>query len=120
MSAIPDILKKIIDRKRVEITERSQHTPLEMLLQRAGDATAVRGFSNALLTKAASDQAAVIAEIKKASPSKGVLREDFDPAAIARSYEAGGATCLSVLTDCLLYTSPSPRDKRQSRMPSSA
>lgn len=99
MSAIPDILKKIIDRKRVEITERSQHTPLEMLLQRAGDATAVRGFSNALLTKAASDQAAVIAEIKKASPSKGVLREDFDPAAIARSYEAGGATCLSVLTD---------------------
>ena len=99
MSAIPDILKKIIDRKRVEITERSQHTPLDMLLERASDATAVRGFSNALLTKAASDQAAVIAEIKKASPSKGVLREDFDPAAIARSYEAGGATCLSVLTD---------------------
>jgi len=99
MNAIPDILQKIIDRKQVEITERSQHTPLELLLERAADATTVRGFSNALLTTAASGQAAVIAEIKKASPSKGVLREDFHPAAIAKSYEIGGATCLSVLTD---------------------
>lgn len=99
MPQTPDILKKIIARKREEIAERSQHTTLADLRIRAEQADAPRGFVNAIRSQIANGKAAVIAEIKKASPSKGVLRDPFHPADCARSYAAGGATCLSVLTD---------------------
>jgi indole-3-glycerol phosphate synthase len=94
-----DILQRILDRKAVEIAERSARVPLDALRARLADAPQTRGFVAAIEAKRAAGQPAVIAEVKKASPSKGVIREHFDPAAIARSYEAGGAACLSVLTD---------------------
>ncbi|MCL5042957.1 MAG: indole-3-glycerol phosphate synthase TrpC [Gammaproteobacteria bacterium] len=97
--SVPTILQNIIARKHEEVAERSQHTPLAELERLASTADAPRGFSRALMERAARREPAVIAEIKKASPSKGVLREDFDPAAIALSYQQGGAACLSVLTD---------------------
>lgn len=100
MSAdVPDILKRIIKRKHEEIEERSALVSIEELVDKAAGADAVRSFCSAIDAKIAANQAAVIAEVKKASPSKGVLRNPFDPADIARSYEAGGAACLSVLTD---------------------
>lgn len=99
MSDTPDILKKILARKLEEIRERSERESLRALAQRCQGADTPRGFVNALHTKIQAGEAGVIAEIKKASPSKGVLREDFDPAAIAKSYEQGGAACLSILTD---------------------
>jgi indole-3-glycerol phosphate synthase len=99
MSRTPDILQKIIARKREEIAERSRQLSLAEMRERAGTADACRGFVTAIQGKIAAGQAAVIAEIKKASPSKGVIREDFHPAEIAASYEKGGAACLSVLTD---------------------
>lgn len=98
----PTILKKIVHRKYEEILERKAHTPLsnlEIAVIAANAHNPVRGFANALKHKVAIGQSGVIAEIKKASPSKGVLREHFVPADIARSYEKGGAACLSVLTD---------------------
>jgi indole-3-glycerol phosphate synthase len=94
----PTILRKIVDRKWDEIAENSRRAPLGELEQRARQQSPLRGFEQALRA-AASGAGAVIAEAKKASPSKGVIREHFDPADIARSYEAGGACCLSVLTD---------------------
>ena len=95
----PDILKKIIARKREEISERSPDVPLSQLEQQLGQASPPRGFTTALRQRIAQNQPGVIAEIKKASPSKGVLRADFRPADIARSYARHGASCLSVLTD---------------------
>jgi len=94
-----DILKKILARNAEEIRERSARVSLRELSARVEDASPVRGFVAALETKIAAGQAGVIAEVKKASPSKGVMRADFHPAEIARSYAAGGAACLSVLTD---------------------
>jgi indole-3-glycerol phosphate synthase len=99
MTDTPDILKRILARKLQEVDERNRKTSLQELEQRVGDADAPRGFVNRLDKKLDSGRAAVIAEIKKASPSRGVLRQDFKPAEIARSYERGGAACLSVLTD---------------------
>jgi indole-3-glycerol phosphate synthase len=95
----PDILKKILARKSDEIFERCQVTNLRAMKEQAEQASPVRGFVDSMRGKLEAGQSAVIAEIKKASPSKGVLREDFDPAAIAASYQQGGAACLSVLTD---------------------
>jgi len=95
----PDILKKILARKREEIAEREAATPLAELGRLAEQADPPRGFVRAMEAKIAQGRPAVIAEIKKASPSRGVLREDFRPAAIAQSYAQGGAACLSVLTD---------------------
>ena len=93
------ILDTILARKRKEVAARRERTSLFELKARAASAPPLRGFADAVAAKIAAGQAAVIAEVKKASPSKGVIRADFDPAAIARSYAAGGAACLSVLTD---------------------
>jgi indole-3-glycerol phosphate synthase len=95
----PTILKTIVARKVQEVAERSQQVSLSDLHKKAAQADTPRGFTQALLNKSAKGIPAVIAEIKKASPSKGVLREDFIPAEIAQRYEACGAACLSVLTD---------------------
>jgi len=99
MSNTPDILKKILKRKVEEITERSQKLSLSEQAKLAEQALPVRGFIQAIEHKIAAGLAGVIAEIKKASPSKGVLREEFKPAEIAKSYANHGAACLSVLTD---------------------
>jgi indole-3-glycerol phosphate synthase len=99
MTDTPDILKRIMRRKAEEVTERAAALPLRELAARLEGAPPTRGFAAALAAQVGSGRPAVIAEIKKASPSKGLLRADFHPAEIARSYEAGGATCLSVLTD---------------------
>jgi indole-3-glycerol phosphate synthase len=93
------ILDRILEVKRGEIAAARARLPQAVIEQRAHEAPATRDFVAALRTKIASGAAAVIAEIKRASPSKGLLRADFDPAAIARSYESGGAACMSVLTD---------------------
>ncbi|MGN6151722.1 MAG: indole-3-glycerol phosphate synthase TrpC [Lysobacteraceae bacterium] len=94
-----DILQRILDRKAEEVAERSERVPLDALRARLADAPPARGFVAAITAKRDAGLPAVIAEVKKASPSKGVIRADFDPAAIAARYEAGGAACLSVLTD---------------------
>ncbi|WP_105102937.1 indole-3-glycerol phosphate synthase TrpC [Microbulbifer pacificus] len=95
----PTILKTIVQRKWEEIAERKQRVSQDEMQQRALQQPSCRGFVRAIESKIAAGEAAVIAEIKKASPSKGVIREDFIPAEIATSYEKGGAACLSVLTD---------------------
>lgn len=95
----PDILKKIIHRKHEEIIEARRRISDAEIKEKALSALPVRGFVASMQQRIAAGDPAVIAEIKKASPSKGVLREHFDPAAIAESYEKAGACCLSVLTD---------------------
>ena len=99
MADTPDILKKILDRKQQEIAQRSQTVSLQQMMAHAEDADAPRGFVTAIEAKVNAGKAAVIAEIKKASPSKGLLRANFMPAEIAKSYEQHGAACLSILTD---------------------
>ena len=95
----PDILKKIVSRKHEEIADSISRVPLERMIELSSNADSARGFYKALHNKVLKHESGVIAEIKKASPSKGVLREDFDPVEIAKSYESGGASCLSILTD---------------------
>jgi indole-3-glycerol phosphate synthase len=99
MSDTPDILKKIVRRKLEEIAERMQRRPFDQLQRDIAEASLPRGFADAIAAKLETGSAGVIAEIKRASPSKGVLRQDFKPAEIAQSYAKGGAACLSVLTD---------------------
>lgn len=98
MSA-PDILKKILARKLEEIAERSEKITIDSLYAQAKDQTPPRGFIQAMRRNLTAGKSAVIAEVKKASPSKGVIRENFEPVAVAKSYEQAGAACMSVLTD---------------------
>jgi len=95
----PTILRKIVDRKWEEIDERTRRVSIGDRKAMAGNQPPARGFASALRRRIEQQTPAVIAEIKKASPSKGILRDPFVPEAIAESYEKGGAACLSVLTD---------------------
>lgn len=99
MNDAPDILRRILARKAEEIDARNRRVSLQALVERVASAAPPRGFTDSLRGKLAAGRSAVIAEIKKASPSRGILREDFDPALIAASYARAGAACLSVLTD---------------------
>ncbi len=106
--SVPTVLEKILARKAEEVAERRARVSLAELEAQAKSAEAPRGFANALIAQAKLKQPAVIAEVKKASPSKGVIREHFVPAEIAVSYEKGGATCLSVLTDIDYFQGSDP------------
>ncbi len=99
MSTKTDVLQKIVRHKQLEIKQRSERDPFDVLQARVADMSPCRGFIESLQTSIVAGKDAVIAEIKKASPSKGVIRGDFQPVEIAQSYQRGGATCLSVLTD---------------------
>lgn len=99
MTQTPDILKTILAKKEEEVARRRVQTPVEMLQEIATSAEKPRGFYAALQSKAALKKPAIIAEIKKASPSQGVIRENFQPVTIAQDYAMNGAACLSILTD---------------------
>ena len=99
MSNPPDILLRILGRKAEEVAERSRQRPMSEIVRRLDRASPPRGLIASIERRLGRGEAAVIAEIKKASPSRGVLRDPFEPAEIARAYERAGAACLSVLTD---------------------
>ena len=108
------ILDRILEAKRREVEQSRIARPQEEVERRARSADSPRGFERALRAKLAARRPAVIAEIKRASPSRGLIREDFDPARIAASYEANGAACLPVLTDAEFFGG-SPADQRAAR-----
>ena len=112
--SLPTILENIVARKYEEVKENRAKISLDELQRLAAKADAPRGFAQALRHRAAARTPAVIAEVKKASPSKGVIRENFNPAEIAASYQQGGAACLSVLTD-IDYFQGSPEYLKQAR-----
>ena len=99
MQDTPDILKKILAHKAKEVSARKKKASVKNIKTRATDCETTRGFVDAIQYRINEGKVAVIAEIKKASPSKGVIREKFNPAEIAKSYDQAGASCLSVLTD---------------------
>ncbi|MEX0374888.1 indole-3-glycerol phosphate synthase TrpC [Spiribacter pallidus] len=99
LDSAPDILKRIVERKAERLEAARRARPEAALREALAEADAPRGFVAAIDARLAAGRPAVIAEAKKASPSKGVLRDPYNPAAVARSYEAGGASCLSVLTE---------------------
>lgn len=109
-----DILNKIIATKETEVAAAKAQKPLAAVQAEAQSASPTRDFIGSIRAKIANKQSAVIAEIKKASPSKGIIRADFQPAEIAKSYEQGGAACLSVLTDTE-YFQGSPEYLKQAR-----
>jgi indole-3-glycerol phosphate synthase len=109
-----DVLAKILAAKRDEVRQACAAVPLEEMQRRAREASPPRGFERSLRAKIAAGGPAVIAEIKRASPSRGLIRADFDPARIAASYERNGAACLSVLTDREFFGG-SPEDLRAAR-----
>ncbi len=109
-----DVLRKILAAKRIEVDESRARIPQAQIERRARNAPAPRGFERALRAKVAAGRPAVIAEIKRASPSRGLIRADFDPARIAASYQANGAACLSVLTDRQFFGG-SPEDLQDAR-----
>ncbi|MEM1370979.1 MAG: indole-3-glycerol phosphate synthase TrpC [Pseudomonadota bacterium] len=94
-----DILSKITAYKLKEVADAKEREPMQVLAEYARSATPPRGFANALSEARAAGRIGLIAEVKRASPSKGLIRADFDPGQLAQAYAAGGATCLSVLTD---------------------
>ena len=98
-SSQSDILTRILKRKQEEIEERRASVKLDTLKTQAKETASPRGFFHSISASIAANKSAVIAEIKKASPSKGNIRQNFDPVSIAKSYEQGGASCLSILTD---------------------
>jgi indole-3-glycerol phosphate synthase len=97
----PDILKEIVEEKWREVEDRQKDKPVSLLLEKVTSDT--RGFYSAIESRTRNGQNAVIAEIKKASPSKGIIRDNFEPVSIAKSYETAGAACLSVLTDSKFF-----------------
>lgn len=99
MTQVADILRQILQTKQEEIRQASQQLPISKLEEKIQSQNATRGFEQALHARIDAGLPAIIAEIKKASPSKGVIREDFDPVNIAKEYAEAGAACLSVLTD---------------------
>lgn len=99
MSKVADILLKILETKAREVADRKQSIPLQRIQSELEGVALTRDFVGAIRQRVEAGRAAAIAEIKKASPSQGVIRKDFNPAQIAQSYEQGGAACLSVLTD---------------------
>ena len=109
-----DILAKICADKREELARSQAETPLDEIKHRARDAEKPRGFGRALMDASAAGVPGMITEIKKASPSAGLIREDFDPKALAVAYAAGGAACLSILTD-KKYFSGTPEDLKAAR-----